>query len=45
MFTIDQALEEDKWEWQITGSGYVETLFGDTLLRFTSLSTGSPHVD
>jgi len=45
MFTIDQALEEGKWEWQITGSGYVETLFGDTLLRFTSVSTGSPHVD
>ena len=45
MFTIDQALEEGKWEWQITGSGYVETLFGDTLLRFKSVSTGSPHVD
>jgi len=45
MFTIDQALEEGKWEWQITGSAYVETLFGDTLLRFTSVSTRSPHVD
>ena len=45
MFTIDQALEEGRWEWQITGSGYVETLFGDTLLRFESVSTRAPHVD
>lgn len=44
MFTIDQALEEGRWEWRITGSGYVETLFGDTLLRFTTVSTRPPHV-
>jgi LEA14-like dessication related protein len=45
MFTIDQALEDGEWEWQITGSGYVETLFGDTLLRFKTVSTRPPHVD
>ena len=45
MFTIDQAFEDGRWEWQITGSGYVETLFGDTLLRFKSTSTRPPHVD
>jgi LEA14-like dessication related protein len=43
MFTIDQASEEGKWEWQITGSGYVETLFGDTLLRFRSTTTQPPQ--
>jgi LEA14-like dessication related protein len=45
MFTIDQALEDGRWEWQITGSGYVETLFGETLLRFKTVSTRPPHVD
>jgi len=45
MFTIEQALEDGRWEWQITGSGYVETLFGDTLLRFRTVSTRPPHVD
>jgi LEA14-like dessication related protein len=45
MFTIEQALEDGRWEWQITGSGYVETLFGDTLLRFKTVSTRPPHVD
>lgn len=42
MFTIDQAFVEGRWEWQITGSGYVETLFGDTLLRFRSDCTRPP---
>jgi LEA14-like dessication related protein len=32
-------------EWQITGTAYVDTLFGDTLLRFKSDSTRPPHVD
>jgi len=45
MFTIEQALEDGRWEWQITGSGYVETLFGDTLLRFKTVSTRPPHGD
>jgi LEA14-like dessication related protein len=45
MFTIDQAFEEGRWEWQITGTAYVDTLFGDTLLRFKSDSTRPPHVD
>ena len=45
MFTIDQALEDGRWEWQVTGSGYVETLFGDTLIRFKTVSTRPPHVD
>jgi len=45
MFTIDQALEDGEGEWQITGSGYVETLFGDTLIRFKTVSTRPPHVD
>ena len=44
MFTIDAALEEGEWEWQITGSGYVETLFGDTLLRFRTRTTQPPLV-
>lgn len=43
MFTIEQALEDGRWEWQITGSGYVDTLFGDTLLRFKTVSTRPPH--
>jgi LEA14-like dessication related protein len=45
MFTIDQAFEDGRWEWQITGTAYVDTLFGDTLLRFKSDSTRPPHVD
>ncbi len=34
MFTIEDAQKQGKWEWIVMGSGYVETLFGDTLLRF-----------
>jgi LEA14-like dessication related protein len=45
MFTIDQAFEEGRWEWQITGTAYVDTLFGNTLLRFKFDSIQPPHVD
>jgi LEA14-like dessication related protein len=45
MFTINQAFESGRWEWQITGTAYVDTLFGNTLLRFKSDSTRPPHVD
>ncbi len=39
MFTIEDAIEQGKWEWEVSGSGYVDTLFGDTLLRFKTIKT------
>ena len=42
MFTIKDAQEQGKWEWIVTGSGHVETLFGDTLLRFETTKTLPP---
>lgn len=42
MFTIEDAQEQGKWEWKISGSGYVETLFGDTLLRFKTINKLPP---
>ncbi len=42
MFTIEDAQEQGKWEWTVTGSGYVETLFGDTLIRFETTKTLPP---
>ncbi len=42
MFTIEDAQEQWKWEWTVTGAGYVETLFGDTLLRFETTKTLPP---
>ncbi len=42
MFTIEDAQEQGKWDWIVTGSGYVETLFGDTLLRFETTKTLPP---
>ncbi|MCW4050883.1 MAG: hypothetical protein NWE89_14230 [Candidatus Bathyarchaeota archaeon] len=42
MFTIEDAQEQGKWEWKVTGSGYVETLFGDTFLRFTTINKLPP---
>ncbi len=42
MFTIEDAQEQGKWEWIVMGSGYVETLFGDTLLRFETTKTLPP---
>ena len=44
MFTIEEAAKEGSWEWTVSGSGYVETMFGETLLRFKSESTIQPHV-
>jgi len=44
MFTIEDAQEQGKWEWIITGSGYVETLFGDTLLRFKTTKNLPPTI-
>ena len=43
MFTVEEALRDWEWEWEISGSGHVETLFGDTLLRFRSASTVEPQ--
>lgn len=43
MFTVEQALKEGRWEWKISGSGHVETLFGETLLRFKSVTTLKPQ--
>ena len=42
MFTIEDAQEQGIWEWTVTGSGHVETLFGDTLLRFETTKTLPP---
>jgi len=42
MFTIEDAEEQGKWEWKVSGSGYVDTLFGDTLLRFKTSKTLPP---
>jgi len=43
MFTVEQALKDGKWEWTVSGSGHVGTLFGETLLRFSSKSTLEPQ--
>jgi hypothetical protein len=43
MFTVEQAIKDRKWEWTISGSGYINTLFGETLLRFSSESNISPN--
>ena len=42
MFTVENAEEQGKWEWKVSGSGYVETLFGDTLLRFKTINKLPP---
>ncbi len=44
MFTIEEAARNDRWEWTVSGSGYVVTMFGETLLRFESDSTCRPQV-
>ncbi len=44
MFTIEEAARDDSWEWTVSGSGYVSTMFGETLLRFRSDSTCKPRV-
>jgi len=42
-FTIEQALNEGEWDWTVQGSGYVDTLFGETLLRFKCKSSVEPE--
>lgn len=42
MFTVEDAQEQGKWEWKVSGSGYVETLFGDTILRFKTINKLPP---
>jgi hypothetical protein len=42
MFTIEEAKRDDLWVWTVSGSGYVTTMFGETLLRFESDSTCKP---
>ncbi len=44
MFTIEEAARDGSWEWTVSGSGHVATMFGETLLRFRSESTCQPHV-
>jgi hypothetical protein len=44
MFTIEEAERDDSWEWTVSGSGHVVTMFGETLLRFKSDSTCEPQV-
>lgn len=44
MFTIEEAARDGSWEWTVSGSGYVTTMFGETLLRFRSESTCQPRV-
>ena len=44
MFTIEEAARDDLWVWTVSGSGYVTTMFGETLLRFKSDSTCKPEV-
>jgi len=41
-FTIDKAVRDDSWGWTVSGVGYVDTLFGETLLRFRCASTVAP---
>jgi len=41
-FTIDEAVRDDSWGWTVSGVGYVDTLFGETLLRFRCFSTVAP---
>ncbi|MFP3951935.1 MAG: hypothetical protein ACLFVP_07360 [Candidatus Bathyarchaeia archaeon] len=42
-FTIEEALEEDRWSWTLQGTGYIETMFGETLLRFKCVSNIDPE--
>jgi len=42
MFTLEEAARDKSWEWTVSGSGYVVTMFGETLLRFKSDSICKP---
>ena len=41
-FTIDEAVRDGSWGWTVSGVGYVDTIFGETLLRFRGASTVAP---
>jgi len=43
IFTIEEATRDDRWVWTVSGSGYVMTMFGETLLRFESGSACRPQ--
>jgi len=36
MFTIQEAIQINKWKWKITGTLFTKTFFGETLIRFKS---------
>jgi hypothetical protein len=42
-FTLDEAVSSGEWDWSVTGTGFVDTMFGETLLRFRT-SKASPPV-
>ena len=42
-FTLDEAISKDNWDWSISGTGYIDTMFGETLLRFKTQSTIPPN--
>jgi hypothetical protein len=42
-FTVEEALRDGEWEWTFQGTGYVDTMFGETLLRFKCGSTVEPR--
>jgi len=44
MFTIEEAIGDDNWGWTVSGAAYVQTMFGETILRFKSESTCKPQV-
>ena len=41
-FTLDEAVGLGEWEWSVTSTGYVDTMFGETLLRFRTNRTLPP---
>ena len=44
MFTIEEAVKLDSWKWTLSGAGHVITMFGETLLRFTSENSCKPEI-
>jgi hypothetical protein len=42
-FTLEEAISKNNWDWQITGTGYIDTMFGETLLRFRTKSNIPPY--
>jgi hypothetical protein len=43
-FTLDEAISQNNWDWSVSGTGYVDTMFGETLLRFKTKSTLPPVI-